>query len=65
MRNQQHFGQAYIEKTPFTEEPLRTRFSWNGESHEALMVLEGKCTKKDFSEIERMFPDHLVRVKKI
>jgi len=64
MRNQQHFGQAYTEKTPFTKEPLRTRFSWNGQSREALMVLEGKYTKKDFGVIERMFLDHLVRVSK-
>ena len=29
IRNQQHFGQAFSEGTPFTKETLKTRFNWN------------------------------------
>ena len=62
MRNQQHFGQAYSKKTPFTQEPLRTKFAWSGQTQEARMVLEGTYTDDDLTDIQRMFLDHLQQV---
>ena len=62
MRNQQHFGQAYSEKTPFTQEAIQTKFAWSGQTQEAKMVLEGTYTDDDLIEIQRMFLDHLQRV---
>ena len=62
MRNQQHFGQAYSEGTPFTKEPLRTQFSWNGQSREAQMVLDGDYTVEDKNNIQQLFLKYLIRV---
>ena len=62
IQNQQHFGQAYTEGTPFTKEPLRIRFSWNSQTREAQMVVNGTYTPTDETEIQRMFLDHLSRV---
>ena len=62
MRNQQHFGQAYTEGNPFTKEPLSTQLSWNGQSREAQMVLQGDYTVQDQNNIQQLFLKHLVRV---
>ena len=29
MRNRQHFGQGESKGTPFTQEPLKSKFNWN------------------------------------
>ena len=29
LRNRRHFGQSEHEKTPFTQEPLKTKFNWS------------------------------------
>ena len=62
MWNQQHFEQAYSGKTPFTQEPLQTKFAWSGQTQEARMVLEGTYTDVDLTEVQQMFLDHLKRV---
>ena len=61
-KNRQHFGQAFSEGTPFTREPLSTRFSWNAQTHEARMVLEGTYDSTDETELQKMFSQHLKRV---
>ena len=62
IKNQQHFGQAYTEGTPFTKDPLRTQFSWNGQTQEAQMVLKGEYTPEDENNIQQLFLKHLARV---
>ena len=62
MQNRQHFGQAESEGTPFTQEPLKSKFNWNALTNEAKLVLEGKYTDDDLNEVQCLFIDHLQRV---
>ena len=62
MRNQQHFGQAETEGTPFTQELLKTKFNWNGLTNDAELVLEGSYTDDDLITVQKLFVDQLQRV---
>jgi len=62
LRNQQHFGQSYSEETLFTNDLLRTQFSWNGQTQEAKMVLDGHYTPEDENNLQQLFLQHLTRV---
>ena len=52
MRNRQHFGQTETDGTPFTQEPLKTKFNWNASRKEAELVLEGKYTDDDLTTVQ-------------
>ena len=62
MRNRKNFGQAETEGTPFTQEPLKTKFNWNASTHEAKLVLEGEYSDKDRTKVKQLFIDHLQHV---
>ena len=52
MRNRQHFGQAETDGTPFTQEPLKTKFNWKASTNEAELVLEGNYTDDDLTTVQ-------------
>lgn len=58
-RNCQHFSQAESKNTPFTQEPLKTKFNLNALTHEAELVLEGKYKDGDLDKVQKLFIDHL------
>jgi hypothetical protein len=62
LRNQQHFGQAETDGTPFTTKEMKHKFNWNTSTNEAELVLEGEYEDEEISEITRLMLDNLTRV---
>jgi hypothetical protein len=62
LQNQQHFGQAETDGTPFMTKEMEHKFNWNASTNEAELVLEGKYEDEETSEITRLMLDNLTRV---
>ena len=62
LRNRKHFGQSEHEKTPFTQEPLKTKFNWSATTGVAEKVLHGDYTDEEIVGIQRLFVDNCRRV---
>ena len=58
LRNQRHFGQAEHDKTPFTQEPLRSRLNWSASTGTADLILEGNYSPNDIDDISQLFLTH-------
>ena len=52
MKNQQNFGQAETEGTPFTQESLKPKYNCNTSTHEAELALEGQYTDDDLTKVQ-------------
>ena len=55
LRNRQHFGQLENEKTPFTQEPLKSKLNWSASTTTADLILEGKYSPTDIDDISKLF----------
>ena len=62
MRNRMHFGQSEYDKTPFTQEPLKSKFNWSASTSTSELVLEGAYTDPDIDSISKLFLDNCTRV---
>ena len=41
MQNQRHFGQSESDKTPITQEPLKSKLNWSASTSTSELILEG------------------------
>ena len=61
LRNRRHFGQSDHEKTPFTQEPPKTKFKWSATTGVAEKVLHSDYSDKELVGIQRLFVDNCRR----
>jgi hypothetical protein len=65
LRNQRHFGQAESDGTPFTKESMKHKFNWSASTNKAELVLKGKYTDDEISDITRLFLDNMTRITEV
>ena len=62
LRNRLHFGQSEYDKTPFTQEPLKSKINWSASTGISELILEGTYEDSELDTISKLFLDNCTRV---